>query len=49
MAEPERKTTDYKATLKLPKTDFPMKANLPRREPEMLKHWEEIGLYEKLL
>jgi len=49
VAEPERKTTDYKATLKLPKTDFPMKANLPRREPEMLKHWEEIGLYEKLL
>jgi isoleucyl-tRNA synthetase len=28
--------TDYKATLKLPKTDFPMKANLPKREPEML-------------
>lgn len=41
--------TDYKATLKLPKTDFPMKANLPKREPETLKHWEEIKLYELLM
>ena len=49
MAETEHKTTDYKTTLKLPKTDFPMKANLPKREPEMLKHWEEIRLYETLL
>jgi isoleucyl-tRNA synthetase len=30
---------DYKETLNLPKTDFPMRANLPQREPEMLKHW----------
>ena len=43
------KTTDYKSTLRLPQTDFPMKANLPRREPEMLKHWEDIRLYETLL
>ncbi len=43
------KSTDYKSTLRLPQTDFPMKANLPRREPEMLKHWEEIRLYETLL
>jgi isoleucyl-tRNA synthetase len=49
VAETENKTTDYKTTLKLPKTDFPMKANLPKREPEMLKHWEEIKLYEMLL
>ena len=49
MAETEHKTTDYKTTLKLPRTDFPMKANLPKREPEMLKHWEEIRLYETLL
>ena len=49
MAETEHKTTDYKTTLKLPNTDFPMKANLPKREPEMLKHWEEIRLYETLL
>jgi len=40
---------DYKATLKLPKTDFPMKANLPKREPEMLKRWEELKIYEHLL
>ncbi len=41
--------TDYKATLKLPKTDFPMKANLPKREPETLKHWEEIEIYALLM
>ena len=31
---------DYKDTLNLPKTSFPMKANLPKLEPEMLKQWE---------
>ena len=31
---------NYKDTLNLPKTDFPMKADLPKREPEMLKLWE---------
>jgi isoleucyl-tRNA synthetase len=41
--------TDYKSTLKLPKTDFPMKANLPKREPEMLKHWDETDLYGRLM
>jgi isoleucyl-tRNA synthetase len=40
---------DYKATLKLPKTDFPMKANLPKREPDMLKRWEDLKIYERLL
>ena len=39
---------DYKATLNLPKTDFPMKANLPRREPEILAKWEEMKLYDLL-
>ena len=39
---------DYKATLNLPKTDFPMKANLANREPKMLKFWEELKLYEKM-
>ena len=39
---------DYKDTLNLPKTELAMKANLPNREPELLKYWEEIGLYEKL-
>ena len=32
---------DYKSTLNRPKTDFPMQASLPKREPEMLKNWEE--------
>ncbi len=41
--------TDYKATLKLPRTDFPMKANLPKREPEMLARWTDAGLYGRIL
>ncbi|MFH0855708.1 MAG: isoleucine--tRNA ligase [Candidatus Omnitrophota bacterium] len=36
---------DYKPTLNLPKTDFPMKAGLPTREPLFLKEWEDAGLY----
>ncbi len=36
---------DYKNTLNLPSTAFPMKANLPNREPELLSYWKEIGLY----
>jgi len=36
---------EYKNTLNLPKTDFPMKGDLPRREPEFLKKWEGLGLY----
>ena len=39
---------DYKKTLNLPQTDFPMKANLAAREPETLKRWQEIDLYKKL-
>jgi isoleucyl-tRNA synthetase len=39
---------DYKATLNLPKTDFPMKANLPQREPELLASWEKERLYEQI-
>jgi isoleucyl-tRNA synthetase len=39
---------NYKETLNLPKTDFPMKANLAAREPEMLKKWQEAGLYEQI-
>jgi isoleucyl-tRNA synthetase len=39
---------DYKATLHLPKTDFPMKANLPQREPELLASWEKERLYEQI-
>ncbi len=39
---------EYKDTLNLPQTDFPMKANLAQREPETLQHWENIHLYEQL-
>ena len=39
---------DYKATLNLPKTSFPMKANLPRTEPQMLAWWEQIGIYKRI-
>ncbi len=39
---------DYKTTLNLPKTDFPMKANLPQREPELLALWEKERLYEQI-
>ncbi len=38
---------DYRETLNLPKTAFPMKANLPMREPERLVKWESEGLYEE--
>ncbi|MFZ5739898.1 MAG: isoleucine--tRNA ligase [Pseudomonadota bacterium] len=39
---------DYSKTLYLPQTEFPMRAGLPQREPEMLKRWEEMNLYGKL-
>jgi len=39
---------DYKDTLNLPKTDFPMKANLSKREPEFLKKWEEMNIYRAI-
>ena len=40
--------SDYKNTLNLPETGFPMKANLTQREPQRLKQWEEMGLYQKM-
>ena len=40
---------DYNQTLNLPKTDFPMRAGLPAREPEMLKHWQDIDIYNEML
>ncbi len=40
---------DYNATINLPKTDFPMRAGLPKREPEFLKQWEEDRIYDKLM
>ena len=39
---------DYKDTLNLPKTSFPMKANLPKLEPEMLARWDEMDIYRRL-
>ena len=39
---------DYKESLNLPKTDFPMKANLAAREPEMLARWEEMKIYHRI-
>ncbi len=39
---------NYKDTLNLPKTDFPMKANLPQREPQLLARWEHDKIYERL-
>ena len=40
---------EYKKTLNMTKSGFPMRAGLPKREPEMLKHWEELDLYHELL
>ena len=40
--------TDWSATVRLPKTDFPMKGDLAQREPELLKVWADAGLYERL-
>ncbi len=39
---------DLKSTLNLPKTDFPMKANLPQREPQRLEKWEAMRIYERI-
>ena len=41
-------TTDYKSTLFLPQTDFPMRAGLPKREPEFLARWERMDLWARL-
>ena len=40
---------DYTSSLNLPKTEFSMKANLPQREPETIKYWESIDLYNKMV
>lgn len=40
---------DYKQTMNLPQTDFPMKANLSQREPEWLAHWQKMGIYHRSL
>src|SRR4029077_7852143 len=45
MSKPER---DYSETLFLPQTDFPMRAGLPQKEPELLKRWQDTDLYHQL-
>lgn len=40
--------SDYKNTLNLPKTDFPMKANLAQREPAILQQWDDLDIYQRL-
>ena len=40
---------DYNKTINLPQTDFPMRAGLPKREPEMLAQWKKIDVYKALL
>src|SRR6266576_2373165 len=39
---------DYSTTLFLPQTEFPMRAGLPQKEPELLARWEKLGLYARL-
>jgi len=48
MSEEPAKARDYSETLFLPKTDFPMRAGLPQREPEILARWSRIDLYGRL-
>ena len=49
MSAPQDSVTNYKDTVLLPKTDFPMKADLVVREPERLKKWEASGLYQRIV
>ena len=44
----KKDTIDYSETLNLPKTDFPMRAGLPKKEPEIVARWEEMNLYKKM-
>src|SRR5579863_10224730 len=46
--KPPKSDVDYSKTLFLPQTEFPMRAGLPQREPEILKSWNRIGLYDRL-
>ncbi|MCK9214983.1 MAG: hypothetical protein M0P52_11140, partial [Rhodoferax sp.] len=39
---------DYRSTLNLPDTPFPMRGDLPKREPQWVKQWQDRGLYQKL-
>ena len=48
MGEPHRVPFELKSTINLPKTAFPMKANLPQNEPKILARWEQTGIYERI-
>src|SRR5439155_517246 len=48
LGETKRVPLDLKSTINLPKTGFPMKANLPQNEPKILEQWEEMRLYERI-
>jgi isoleucyl-tRNA synthetase len=48
LGEISRVPLDLKSTVNLPKTDFPMKANLPQNEPKILERWEGMGIYERI-
>ena len=48
MSETPAKARDYSETLFLPKTDFPMRAGLPQKEPAILERWNSLGLYGRL-
>ncbi len=45
----ENRYMDFNATVNLPKTDFPMRAGLPKREPDMLAAWENLDLYHEMV
>ena len=48
MSDTTTTAPDYRDTVFLPQTDFPMRAGLPQREPEWLARWERLGIYDRL-
>jgi isoleucyl-tRNA synthetase len=48
LGDATRVPLELKSTINLPKTDFPMKANLPQNEPKLLARWEEMGIYTRI-
>ena len=48
LGETNRVPLELKSTINLPKTDFPMKANLPQNEPKALARWQEMGIYDRI-
>ena len=49
MTQSNNPAPDYKSTIRLPQTDFPMKGNLPTKEPEIIKKWEQNSIYQKMV